>query len=78
MCQAGVALVIEAWEDGAARVGRLDDGSVVSLSFVPDAAPGAYVLIHLGIPVEVVEPRTAHDMLALRTNTESEQEEVHS
>lgn len=77
MCQAGVALLTETWEDGAARVGRLDDGSVVSLSFVRDAAPGACVLVHLGVPVEVLDATNAHDMLALRQNTESEEEEVH-
>jgi hydrogenase maturation factor len=43
----------------------------------PDVAPGAYVLVHLGLPVEVLDAKNAHDMLALRQNTESEEEEVH-
>jgi hypothetical protein len=39
--------------DGA-RVGVLDNGSSVSLAFLPDAEPGDTLLLHLGIPVEVV------------------------
>lgn len=55
MCLGSTAVVCEMWEDGGARVGRLDDGSVVSLAFVPEAHAGAYVLVHLGIPVEVLD-----------------------
>ena len=40
MCVGSIAVLAEAWDDGAARVGRLDDGCVVSLSFVPDADSG--------------------------------------
>jgi hydrogenase maturation factor len=66
MCVGSIALLVEAWDDGAARVGRLDDGCVVPLSFVPDAAPGAHLLLHMGIPVEVLDPETARQALALR------------
>ena len=58
MCLGAISLLVEAWEEeGGARVGRLDDGTVVSLAFVPEARAGAYVLVHLGIPVEVLDPR---------------------
>ena len=50
MCLGGVARLTETWEEDGVRVGRLDDGSVVTLSFLPDATPGAYVLVHLGHP----------------------------
>jgi len=66
MCLGGIALLDEAWEEGGVRAGRLEDGTVVSLAFVPDAEPGAYVLVHLGIPVEVLEPETAREALELR------------
>ena len=66
MCVGSIAVLAEAWDDGAARVGRLDDGCVVPLSFVPDAAPGAHLLLHMGIPVEVLDPETAREALALR------------
>jgi len=66
MCLGSVALLVEAWQDGAVRLGRLDDGCVVPLSFVPDADPGARLLLHLGIPVEVLGPEAAEEALALR------------
>ena len=66
MCLGGIARLTETWEEDGARVGRLDDGSVVSLSFLPDATPGAYVLVHLGIPVETLDTETAEEALALR------------
>ena len=59
MCLGSIAVLVEAWDDGGARVGRLDDGCVVSLAFVPDAAAGAHLLVHLGIPVEVLDPDAA-------------------
>jgi len=66
MCLGGIARLTETWHAARARVGRLDDGSVVTLSFVPDATPGAYVLVHLGIPVETLDRETAEEALALR------------
>jgi hydrogenase maturation factor len=66
MCIGSIAVLAEAWDEGAARVGRLDDGCVVSLSFVPQAEPGAHLLLHLGIPVEVLDPEAAHEATELR------------
>ena len=66
MCVGSIAVLAEAWDEGSARVGRLDNGCVVLLSFVPGAEPGAYLLLHLGIPVEVLEPDTAREALELR------------
>lgn len=71
MCLGSVAVLAEAWHEGDARVGRLDDGSVVSLSFLPDAAAGDYVLVHLGIPVETLDPDNARAALALRADQEA-------
>ena len=66
MCLGSIAQLTETWEEEGARVGRLDDGSVVTLSFLPEATPGAYILVHLGIPVEVLDNATAEEALALR------------
>jgi len=66
MCLGGIAVLAEAWEEDGARLGRLADGSVVALAFVPDARPGAHLLVHLGIPVEVLDPDAAAGALALR------------
>jgi hydrogenase maturation factor len=54
MCIGSSAVLVDAWEDGGARVGRLGDGHVVSLAFLPEAEAGDIVLVHLGIPVEVI------------------------
>jgi hydrogenase maturation factor len=66
MCIGSIAILEEVWDDDGARVGRLDDGSTVTLSFLPEAQPGAHVLVHLGIPVEVLDPEAARDALRLR------------
>jgi hydrogenase expression/formation protein HypC len=66
MCLGALDRLAEAWEEGGARVGRLDGGAVVSLAFVPDARAGDHLLVHLGVPVEVLEPDTAARALALR------------
>jgi hydrogenase maturation factor len=66
MCLGSIAVLVEAWDDAGTRLGRLEDGCVVPLSFVPDAPAGAYLLLHLGIPVEVLEPAAARDALVLR------------
>ena len=66
MCLGSIAVLVETWDDGAAALGRLDDGCVVPLSFVPGAVSGAHLLLHLGIPVEVLDPAAAREALALR------------
>ena len=67
MCLGTIHVLEEVWDDNGARVGRLQDGSVVSLGFVPDAQPGVYVIVHVGIPVEVLSAEDAQAALALRT-----------
>jgi hydrogenase maturation factor len=67
MCLGSIDVLTEAWADGGTRTGRLGCGKVVPLAFVPEAAEGDYVLVHLGVPVEVLERATAEEALALRT-----------
>jgi hydrogenase maturation factor len=57
MCIGSSAVLVEVWSEGDSPVGRLGDGRVVSLAFLPEAAAGDVVLVHLGIPVEVLAPR---------------------
>jgi len=66
MCIGEIASLTEIWEEGGARFGRLDNGSVVPLAFVPEAELGAPLLVHLGIPVEVLDEETARDAQSLR------------
>jgi hydrogenase maturation factor len=44
----------------------MEDGCLYPLAFVPDASVGAYLLLHLGIPVEVLNPEQAREALAMR------------
>jgi hydrogenase maturation factor len=73
MCLGSIAVLVEVREETGARLGVLDDGSVVSLAFVPAAAPGAHLLVHLGIPVEVLDSDTALEALALRAPAGADQ-----
>lgn len=66
MCVGDVARLANAWEEGGARVGRLEDGSIVSLAYVPGARAGEYVVVHLGIPVDVISEQAAREALQLR------------
>ena len=67
MCLGSIARLVDAWEDGCTRVGRLADGTIVSLAYVPAANPGDHLLVHLGIPVEVLDASAADEALALRS-----------
>ena len=68
MCVGSIARLAETWEEGELRLGLLEDGCVVPLAFVPDARPGAHLLLHLGVPVEVLDPEAAREALALRAS----------
>jgi len=68
MCLGAISTLAAVWDEDGVRVGRLVDGSVVTLGFVPEAEAGDQVLVHLGIPVEVLDPGTAAEALALRGN----------
>ena len=53
-------------DGGGGQAGVLEDGTAVSLAFVPGARPGDVLLVHLGIPVEVLPPESAEAALTLR------------
>ena len=51
-----------AGEDPTVRVGRVDFGGIekqVSLAFVPDAAIGDYVLVHVGFAITRIDEAEA-------------------
>ena len=66
MCLGTISLLVSAWEEDGTRRGSLEDGTVVSLAFVPEARAGEHLLVHLGVPVEVLGPDDAAAALALR------------
>jgi hydrogenase maturation factor len=67
MCVGAINELVDTWEHGGTRIGLLADGSVVTLAFVPAARVGDRLLVHLGIPVEVLDPDAAAEALSLRT-----------
>ena len=67
MCLGDVDVLVDAWEEGGTPLGRLQCGKEVPLAFVPNAQPGSYLLVHLGVPVEVLDAHSAETALALRT-----------
>ncbi|MDE3134829.1 MAG: hydrogenase maturation protein HypC [Acidobacteriota bacterium] len=71
MCVGSIALLVEVQEQDGVRTGRLEDGCVVPLTFVPDARAGAQLLLHLGVPVEVLDPEAAREALCLRAEAEA-------
>jgi hydrogenase maturation factor len=64
MCIGSIAYLADVWETDGARVARLSDGRVVSLGFLPEAEAGDAVLLHLGIPVELLELPTTTEGVA--------------
>ncbi|BDU76882.1 HypC/HybG/HupF family hydrogenase formation chaperone [Mesoterricola sediminis] len=53
-------------EDGPLRLGHVAFGDVVkevTLAFVPDAAPGDYVVVHAGSGIEVIDEEKARRVL---------------
>ncbi|MBZ5573578.1 MAG: HypC/HybG/HupF family hydrogenase formation chaperone [Acidobacteriia bacterium] len=58
MCLAIPGKILEAQENDGLRVGRVQFGGVVrqvSLDFVPEAAVGDYVMVHVGFAISKVD-----------------------
>jgi hydrogenase maturation factor len=66
MCVGSIVTLVEVADEDGVRVGRLAGGLIVPLSFVPDAQAGDQLLLHLGVPVEVLDPEAAREALCLR------------
>ncbi len=68
MCLAIPGLILDMrGEDPLTRTGRVDFGGVVrevNLAFVPEAEPGAYVLVHVGVAITLVDAAEATRLLA--------------
>jgi hydrogenase maturation factor len=65
MCVANARVLTEVWDEGGLPMGRVrsatagvdeNAGDVVCLMYVPEAAPGQAVLVHLGFVMEIVDP----------------------
>ena len=62
MCLAVPGQLIDIYGDGLERTARADFGGVlreVSLAFVPEATPGDYVLVHVGVAIACLDQAEA-------------------
>jgi len=66
MCIGSIARLVAIRYEGGVPLGRFEDGCEAPLFFVSGASVGAYLLLHLGVPVEVLDPQEARDALSLR------------
>ena len=67
MCLAVPGQIQSIWGDDALlRTGKVDFGGVVkdvSLAYVPEAKVGDYVVVHVGVALNTVEPEEARRTL---------------
>ncbi len=70
MCLAIPGKILDCIESGGLRVGRVQFGGVVrqtSLSFVPEAQVGDYVMVHVGYAISRVDAEEAEKTYQLLT-----------
>ncbi|HSR06378.1 MAG TPA: HypC/HybG/HupF family hydrogenase formation chaperone [Bryobacteraceae bacterium] len=63
MCLAIPGKILDAEEIGGIRIGRIQFGGVTRkayLDYVPEAAPGDYVMVHVGFAISKVDEQEAH------------------
>jgi len=68
MCLAVPGKIVDATEIDGIRVGRVDFGGVTRqayLDYVPEAAPGDYVMVHVGFAISKVDEDEAQRALAM-------------
>jgi hydrogenase expression/formation protein HypC len=62
-----VARLEETWDSAGIPMGRSDRSEdAVCLAYVPDAAAGDHVLVHLGFALEVLAPDAALEAIEAR------------
>ena len=68
MCLGIPGKIVEIYELDGTQMGKVDfDGILkeVALTFVPEAAVGNYVIVHVGFAITMVDEESAHETLAL-------------
>ena len=68
MCLAIPGKIVEIYEEGGLRMGKLDFGGTIRkacLEYVPTAVIGQYALIHVGFALATIEEDEAARTLAL-------------
>lgn len=68
MCLGVPGKIIEIYESGGLRMGKIDFGGVTReacLTYVPEAQVGDYTLIHVGFALNVISEAEAQETLQL-------------
>ena len=68
MCLGSISVLVDSWDAEGVRVGRLDTRRGRLARVRPRRPTGSHLLVHLGIPVEILDPDAATEALALRTD----------
>lgn len=80
MCLAVPGRIIEITEeDPVGRMGKVDFAGVVkevNLTFVPEAGPGVYVIVHVGFAISTVDEEEARKVFATLLEIEDREREA--
>lgn len=67
MCLGAISTVTETWDEGGLAMARVEGAEEpVCLMYVPEAAVGDPVLVHLGFAVRILDPDEAAEAIRLR------------
>lgn len=70
MCLGDLGEVEHTWDEGGVPMASIN-GEPVCLMYTPDVGVGDSVLVHLGYAVEIIDPKSAADAVALRESLET-------
>ena len=68
MCLGIPGKIVEVYEAGGLRMGKVDFGGIVKeacLAYVPEAKVGDYTLIHVGFALNIIDEQEALETLSL-------------
>ncbi len=81
MCLGIPGKIVETYERGGLRMGKVDFGGVlkeVCLAYVPKAQVGNYTIVHVGFALNVIDEAEALETLRLLDEIGAVQEELGS
>lgn len=79
MCLGVPGKIIEIYQDGELRMGKIDFGGVVReacLAYVPEAEVGDYTVIHVGFAISLLSEEEAQASLEILSELADLQEEL--
>ena len=79
MCLAIPGKILEIYDSGGLRMGRLDFGGTVReccLTYVPEAKLGDYAIIHVGFAISLLSEKEARETLDLLQQISKIEEEI--